>query len=593
MGRFYSISFISIFFLVFLIHLLNPALRNNKAVSEDTYNFTGNTNQWAEDKLASMTLREKIAQMIITNSFGYFLEESNADFQRLKNLIVNEKIGGVIFFKGSALQQAELTNTLQSLSGTPLLISADYERGTRMRLDDGSLFPSNMALGATRNPELAYLMGLQIAKECKAIGVHQNYAPVVDVNNNSLNPIINVRSYGEDPGLVSEMGDMFIKGLQEGNVIATAKHFPGHGDTDIDSHSDLPVLNFSKERLDNLELVPFKNAIKSNVMSVMIAHLSIPSIDSEPFTPASLSKNIIGGLLIEELNFKGLVVTDALNMAGVLKHFTAAEIALRCVNAGVDLILMPTTPAGKPGESEFISAIEDAVLRGDISEDRIDRSVSKILNAKKWLKLDENKYTDRSNVLSTVNSAETILLSQRIADESITLVKNANSIIPMNNASGEKCLIISLNNGNEKANSDYFLQRFNDKNKFSEVSFYDLSGELNNTDEIITDADNYDVIIIPVYAKVKIKTGTVGLPQTQIDLINSMQGKGKKVVVVSFGNPYLIQGFPGVDAYLCAYSDAETSVNSVIDSFYGTIICKGKLPVTINNEFKYGDGITK
>jgi len=568
-------------------NIMSTDFNSNKTVKKNlNYGIFDKTTEWTEQKLSSMTLREKIAQMIISNSDGYVLDESSAEFQRIQNLIVNEKIGGLIFFKGNSGQEAGLINKFQSMSETPLLISADFERGTRMRLDDGSLFPSNMALGATRNPELAYRMGLQIAKECKAIGVGQNYAPVTDVNNNSLNPIINVRSYGEDPELVSSMADMLIKGLQDGNIIATAKHFPGHGDTDIDSHSDLPVLNFSKERLDNLELIPFKSAIKSNVMSVMIAHLSLPALDNEVNVPASLSKNIIDGLLINELNFKGLVVTDALNMAGVVKHFSAEEVALRCVNAGVDLILMPQ------GESVSISAIEQAVNSGSISEERINTSVRKILNAKNWLKLNENKLTDVSKVSSIVNSDEANRISRQIADESLTLVKNNNSTVPFINAASQSCLIISLNNGNEKANSDYFLRRFNEKNKFNSTSYYDLTGDIVNSDEILLDADNYDVIIIPIYAKVKIKTGTVGLPDSQISLISSLASKGKKVVVISFGNPYLIQGFPDIDSYICAYADAESSIDAGIDSFYGTIKFKGKLPVTISSQFKFGDGIS-
>ena len=543
-------------------------------------------NQWTEIKLASMTLREKIAQMIISHSEGYNVYESTVDYKKLRNLIINEKIGGVIFFKGNSIQEAGMINDLQALSETPLLISADFERGTKMRLDDGSLFPSNMALGATRNPELAYQMGLQIAKECRAIGVHQNYAPVVDVNNNALNPIINVRSYGEDPQLVSSMADKFIKGLQDGYVIATAKHFPGHGDTDIDSHNDLPVLNFTKARLDNLELIPFKNAIKSDVMSIMIAHLSLPAIDAENFVPASLSKSIIDGVLIDELKFNGLIVTDALNMAGVVKHFSTKEVALRCVKAGIDLILMPQ------GESETITAIEDAVNTGMFSEERINTSVRKILNAKKWLKLDENKYTDISDISGVINSDEAKIISQKIADESLTLVKNENNLVPFVNASKQSCLIVSLNNGNEKANSEYFLNRFSEKNNFNTTSYYDISGEVFNSEEILSDARNYDVIIVPIYAKVKIKTGTVGLPQSQLDLINSLVTLGKKVVVISFGNPYLIQGFPDIDSYICAYADAETSINAVIDSFNGTIKYKGKLPVTVSEEFKFGSGIT-
>ena len=592
MNKFFSVNFFLFSVILSIISFVNIQTDNYRIQKQKVNWFSSSndlfseSNSWVESKLASMTLREKIAQMIITRSDGFTLDPNSAEYKRLTNLIVNEKIGGVIFFKGNSVQQTELTNTLQSFSGTPLLISADYERGTGMRLNDGSIFPSNMALGATRNPELAYKMGFQIAKECRTIGVHQNYAPVADINNNSLNPIINVRSYGEDPQLVSSMSEEFIRGLQDGNVIATAKHFPGHGDTDIDSHNDLPVLNFSKERLDNLELIPFKNAIQKGVKSVMIAHLSLPALEKESGVPASLSRNIVENLLIDELKFKGLIVTDALNMAGVVNHFSTEEVALRCVNAGIDLILMPQ------GETVTIDAIEYAVNNGTVSPDRIETSARKILNAKNWLKLDQYKDADVSSVPSVVNSSEAQAISQQIADESLTLVKNKGDILPFSNPSEKSCLIISLNNGNEKANSDYFLARFNDFNKFKSVSFYDLTGDITDSQEIINDSKEYDIIVVPIYAKVKIKTGTVGLPQSQTDLINSLVSEGKKVAVISFGNPYLIQGFPEVDSYICAYADAETSINSSINSIYGTIKFKGRLPVSISNEYKFGDGST-
>lgn len=551
--------------------------------------FTENS-EWVKNKLSSMTLREKIAQMIVTNSFGLTLDKNDKEYKRLQDLVVNKKVGGVIFFKGNSIQEAELINDLQSQSETPLLISADFERGTKMRLDDGSLFPSNMGIGATRNPDLAYKMGLQIAKECRAMGIHQNYSPVVDVNNNPLNPIINVRSFGEDPELVSTMGDAMIKGLQEGNVIATAKHFPGHGDTDIDSHNDLPVINFGSDRLNKIELVPFKNAINSGVMSVMIAHLAFPEIEKEPFVPASLSKEIVDGILINKLGFEGLIVTDALNMQGITKHFTTEQVALKCVNAGIDLILMPQ------GEELTISTIENAVNNGSISMERIDRSVTKILNAKKWLKLFDNKLVDISKVSQVVNNADAQSLSQQIADESITLVKNSTKVLPFRKSSwGGKLMVVSLNNGNDKANSDFFSQEFNPKTSgyFNSVATYDLSGDIANIDEIVNNIvdNNFEMIVVPVYAKVKIMTGTVGLPQSQLDLINTLVSKGKKVVVISFGNPYLIQGFTGVDSYICAYGDSESSIRAAIKTMYGEVNFKGKLPVTITDEFKFGTGL--
>lgn len=545
--------------------------------------------EWVTGKLSEMTLREKIAQMIVTNSFGLRLDKNDKEYKRLQDLVVNKKVGGVIFFKGNSIEEAELINDLQSQSETPLLISADFERGTRMRLDDGSLFPSNMGLGATRNTDLAYKMGLQIAKECRAIGVHQNYSPVVDVNNNPLNPIINVRAFGEDPKLVSTMGDAMIKGLQDGNVIATAKHFPGHGDTDIDSHNDLPVLNFGADRLDRTELVPFKSAVNSGVMSVMIAHLAFPEFEKDASVPASLSKNIVDEILIKKLGFNGLIVTDALNMQGITKHYSTEQVALMCVNAGIDLILMPQ------GEELTISTIENAVNSGSISVDRIDRSVTKILNAKKWLKLYDNKLVDVSKVSQVVNNSDALNLSQQIADESITLVKNDGKLLPFKKDAADKIMIVSMNNGNDKANSDLFSGEFYNKSKqhFGKLTVYDVMGDFNYADTIINDAvnNNYETILIPVYAKVKIMTGTVGLPQSQLDLINTLVAKGKKVIVVSFGNPYLIQGFTEINSYVCAYGDSESTIRAGIKALLGEINFKGKLPVTITEEFKFGTGL--
>ena len=587
----YVLSFVPLSLLFTYLFFLNT---NNSDCKNHLFNTSNNSytsifteeNEWTEAKLSSMTLREKIAQMIVSYSNGYSISKTSAEFKRLKRLVQDEKIGGLIFFKGNSVQEADLINELQQLSETPLLISSDFERGTRMRLDDGSLFPNNMGIGATRNPELAYKMGLQIAKECRAIGIHQNYAPVMDVNNNADNPIINVRSYGEDPLLVSQMGDMFIKGLQDGNVIATAKHFPGHGDTDIDSHSDLPLLNFDRERLDKIELVPFKSAIDNNVMSVMIAHLSFPALDNQPYIPASLSERIVQDLLIDELNFNGLVVTDALNMKGVTKHFSTKEVAIMCVNAGIDLILMPQ------GEETTISTIENAVTEGTISEDRIDNSVMKILNAKKWLKLDENNFINVDNVSSVVNSYEAQELSQLIADESITLVKNDGNLLPFENVPDKTCLVVSFNNTKSTDNTKNFFDKLKPLSEFASYSYYDITGDVNNPSEILSEAGSYDVVLIPIFARVRIYSGTVGIPQSQIDLINNLVANDKDVVVISYGNPYLLQGFEGVNSYICAYGDGETSITAALKAIFRKINFKGKLPVSVSNNYPYGTGIT-
>ena len=559
-------------------------------ITESSLNITYSKNfTWAEMRIKEMTLREKIAQMIITYSDGYYNGDNDNNFKRLRNLIENEKVGGIIFFKGRALEEAKLINKLQALSETPLLISQDFERGTAMRLEDGSLYPNNMGIGATRNPDLAYQMGLQIAKECRALGVHQNYSPVVDVNNNPLNPIINVRSFGEDPNLVSVMGDAMIRGLQDGKVLATAKHFPGHGDTDIDTHNDLPEINNDMNRMNEVELVPFVSAIKSGVKSVMVAHISFPALDKTPFIPATLSPKIINGLLIEKLGFNGLIITDALNMEGVTKHFNTKEVAVRCVKAGIDLILMPQ------GETKTIDAIENAVKKGDISEERIDISVKKILNAKEWLKLNENKYINEDEVLNTINNQDAQILADKIAEESITLVRNKN-VLPINeNNKFNNCLILSMFTGKEPENAQYFYDGIYNNIKSKSGKSPDIKiidNDISNPGATYKNINDYDYIIIPLFIKVKMKTGTVGMNNSHAEFIKQLTDVyGKKVVVISFGNPYLLSNFENVSGYIAAYGDSKSVIDAAIKSIAGEINPKGKLPVTITDEYKFGYGL--
>jgi beta-glucosidase-like glycosyl hydrolase len=536
-----------------------------------------------------MPLREKIAQMIITYSDGYYLDEDDKDFKRLKHLIENEKVGGVIFFKGKALEEARLINKLQTMSETPLLISQDFERGTAMRLDDGSLYPNNMAIGATRNPELAYKMGLRIAKECRALGVHQNYSPVVDVNNNPKNPIINVRSFGEDPKLVSDMGNAMIRGLQEGGMIATAKHFPGHGDTDIDTHNDLPVIKSDMTRMDKIELVPFKSAIESGVKSVMVAHISFPAVDKTPNIPATLSPDIVNGILINKLGFKGLIVTDALNMEGVTKHFSTQEVAIGCVKAGIDLLLMPQ------GETKTIDAIENAVLNGKISEERIDESVMKILDAKEFLKLNENKLIDEDKVLSSINDEVSQDIARTIAEQSITLVRNEEMLPLPKKPTDAKCVILSMFYGNEPENTQYFYEEFTKKmgGVFNNViKTKSINGDIISLEAAFKQMDEFEYYIIPLFVKVKMKSGTVNMNESQADYVNFLTFEGKKVIVISFGNPYLLDNFPEVPGYLAAYGDSKVSIDAAVKTLAGENKPKGKLPVTINENYKFGYGLT-
>ncbi len=581
-------------FFVFILAFLSffhpfTNVEENTNMSGDTTLFNRLSKVQLENvkrKLSSLTLREKIAQMVISSSLGENYDENSAEFKKLKKLCVQSKLGGFIFFKGTAEGYSKLSNKLQNLSETPLLISSDFERGTGMRVTDGTLFPNNMAIGATNSPELAYKMGLIIADESRSMGIQQDYAPVCDVNNNPENPIINVRSFGEDPELVSRMSEAEIKGLQEGKVISTAKHFPGHGDTKTDSHNDLPVLDFSLDKLNKIELVPFKNAISKGVMSVMIAHISFPELESGPHVPSSLSTSIVGGLLKNKLGFKGLIITDALNMKGITKYFSTSEVAVMCVNAGIDLILMPID------EEVTIDAIENAVNSNVISEDRIDESVEKILKAKEWLGLFDNKNVDESKVSSIVNTPQSNTLAQQIADESITLVKDENNVLPLK-SKNQKTLVLNLSDGTDNINSSYFSEQIN--NTIPDCTVRDITTEINNneTTDLISEASTFDVIIAAVYAKIRYGTGKISILSSQASLLSNLNQINKNLIVISLGNPYILKEIPSVSCYICAYGDANVSILSSIKAIFGDINFKGKLPVSLTDNYKFGSGIVK
>lgn len=563
----------------------NQYLNNN--TQTESFSFSSPSSDLILNKMHTMTLREKIAQMVISSAIPENFNEGSPDFKKMKKLCEQNKIGGFIFFKGSSVDYVSLSNKLQSFSETPLLISADFERGTKMRVTDGVIFPNNMAIGAADNQVLSNKMGMEVARETRLLGIHQNYAPVCDVNNNPNNPIINVRSFGEDPKLVSRMSEAMIKGLQEGKVIATAKHFPGHGDTEIDSHKDLPVLSFTMDRLNSVELVPFKNAIDNNVMSVMIAHLSFPELETNMKVPASLSPNIVQGLLINKMGFNGLVVTDALNMQGITKYFSTAEVAVMCVEAGIDLILMPMN------EETTVDAIEAAVLNGKISKERIDKSVEKILKTKEWLGLFENKYVSEQDIYKSINTSEANELARQIADESITLVKDDNNSLPAKDLAGKHTAIIAVSEGGDLDNTAYLsnnLQAFFPDFKYFKSGTNSMDADLKNN---LNEMADYDYIIVAIYAKVRFGTGKISISEANTELINNLKSLNKNLVVISLGNPYLLKEFPSIPCYICAYGDSDVSINAALKAVTGKIKFKGRLPVSITETYTFGMGISK
>lgn len=540
------------------------------------------------DSLISiLSLRERIAQMIVVSCESFY--EEGKDFNDVSALIKNEHIGGVIFLRGRSDVEVKMVNKFQQVSPLPLLISQDFEYGTGMRLEDGSVFPGAMALGATQDENLAYSLGSEIAKESRALGVYHVYAPVLDVNNNPKNPIINVRSFGEDPILVSRLGIAFIKGLQDGGVIATAKHFPGHGDTEIDSHSSLPIINANRDRLEKVELLPFREAIKNGIKSIMVAHLAVPALDNS-YLPSSLSYNIITELLQKQMGFTGLIITDAMNMSAITNTYNTESSAVMAVMAGNDILLMIPEPI------KAINAIENAVKNGTITEDRINHSVRKILQAKLSLGLFKDRLADEQNISQIINSQDAIRLSQKIAELSITLVKNSSGNIPLGRRmiAHEKSMIVSLNDGKATYNNQYFIDNFSSKTEeyFGPTKTYNITGEVKNKKEIIEVSQNFTYVVVPIFSKVKIKADAIDIPDSQKELLKALISKGKQVLVISFGNPYLLNEFEEVDTYIATYSDCKATIDAVTKAMFGEIPFKGKLPITISEKYKLGYGIT-
>jgi beta-N-acetylhexosaminidase len=547
---------------------------------------TADNSEWVDSTLRSMSLEEKIGQLVMPSAHGYFVNEESEEFQRLVHLVKERRVGGLIFFSGNVFETSYLINKLQSYADVPLLISADFERGVAMRIDRTTSFPDIMALGATRDPALSFEMGEVIAREGRTLGIHQNFAPVVDVNKNPLNPVINTRAFGEDPQLVSEMADAFIQGIHAGKMVSTAKHFPGHGDTEVDSHVDLPILTFNRERFENVELAPFRDAIDHGVMSIMVAHLSVPAFDTVKGIPATLSPNIVTGLLKDELHFKGLVVTDAMTMQGVQKAYSPAETAVLAVKAGNDIVLMP------PDEDVAIDALIGAVRRGEISISRIDESVRKILGLKAWLGLDRNRYVQQDTVFAAVGARHHQLLADEIGRRSITLVKNESNLVPLEPFGSKRIATLIVSDDASPYTGDRFAREFRLRYPNGFTTRIDTRSNEEEYDSVFKELEGSDFIVCPIYLRARSGQGTIGLKAQQLDFLHRVLKLEKPVVAVSFGDPYVLAEVSGAQAQLCAYSDVDVVVDAAVEALFGEIDVTGKLPITIPNLASYGSGLT-
>lgn len=542
---------------------------------------------WVARTLKKMTLEEKIGQMIAVRFTGAFRNSDSEYLKNLESLIITHKIGGLVLFGGEVYETAELTNTLQKLARVPLLFASDFERGAGNQITNATLFPPLMSLGAAGSEDLAFEMGRITALEGRAVGIHMAYAPVVDVNVNPDNPIINTRSVGEDPALVSRIAGAFIRGCQENGMIATAKHFPGHGDTAQDSHLLLPTITADRDRLEKVELAPFKDAVRAGVGAVMTSHLFVPALDPTPNLPATLSSPILTDLLRKSFGFKGLIVTDAMEMAGITSSYAPEAAALMAVLAGVDMVLLPPEPA------RVAASLVAAARDGRIPARRIDESVRRILEAKAGLGLNRERFVRIDELPRRVAPRAFLDQAYKTFESAVTLVRNEGDIIPLP-AAGRKLAVFSLSSDQ----GDYFAGRAfvaEMKKRNPEILAFYADGDTGE-DEIAADAARcagVDTVVFALFSRLTSSKGSVDLEPKHAALVKRIAAGegGPAVVAVSFGSPYFLRHFPDIDGYLCMYRNTPETQQIAARALFGELDISGKLPVSLPGLYPAGHGI--
>ena len=591
---------------------LNSVSHNRKEAKPFPRSPSVDALKWADKELSRMSIEQKIGQLISVGVNATFLNQDSDAFRELKRQVEENHIGGIILFRGSVYESVFLVNRMQQFARYPLLVSADLEAGAGMRFEDTVNFPWNMAVGATGNPSFARRQGEVTAREARALGVQQVYAPVVDVNNNAANPVINVRSYGEDPAAVARFAAAFTEGAQSAGVIATAKHFPGHGDTAVDSHRGLPEINVGRERLNTIELVPFRAAIEAGVGSVMVAHIGLPQIDPTSVKPLPKDQRIrvdtdeageivaesaaipatvspvIGRLLRDDLKFSGMIVTDALSMSGLTIYFNQEEAAVRALEAGADLLLKPAD-----NDAAF-RGVREAVRSGRLTEKRIDESVRKILAAKYDLGLVQQRQTPLEEIDLVVASRDVTTLARDIAEHAITLVRNDGNRIPLNSLKVDaKIFNLAITNGDDRLwIAKSFVEAMAHSGRKLETIVLDERSSDADVNKAIEKARGADVVIASLYGRVRSgQARSVGLPDPGARALSALIGNNAPLIGISFGNPYLLQSFPELRTYMVAYGDMPSLQQAAARALLGEIDITGKLPISLPGLYPRGTGI--
>ncbi len=595
--------------------LASPAFAKDKHQRPAPIRQTRDGDKWAEKTLHKLTLEEKVGQVFMIWCRASFLNLESPEYLQLRESMQKYNVGsfamtvhvdGPFLLRSEPYEAAELLNRLQKDSKLPLLFAADFERGVATRLMGTTNFPHAMAFGADGKMEDAENFGRITAQEARAVGVHWNFFPDADVNSNPANPIINTRSFGEDPKQVGDLVTAYIKGAHEGGMITTVKHFPGHGDTATDSHLGVASVNVDKAHLDSIELPPFRQAIAAGVDSVMVAHVTVPALDSDPNHVATISPAVVSDLLQKQLGFKGLIVTDALDMAG-LTHLFANDIgraAVEAFKAGNDLLLIPADLGAS------YDAMVKAVRSGEISHTRLDQSVLKLLKIKASLGLDKARAVDLNSIANSVGRPENIAFGQQVADSAVTLVRDNGKVLPLK-SNGTQTAGLPYTTREETHNqvvavlfSDdvrtdsgrAFGREFHVRIPDSRVIYVDPRIAGGMSDEVLKAVDEAQTVVAAVY--VIPTAGKVGNSMAMADATGTLLQQlldhaSAKTAIVAMGNPYLASSFPTIENYMCTFSNATVSEVAAVKALFGEIPIRGHLPVTIPNIAERGAGLER
>ena len=551
---------------------------------------------WADSIIAAMPVRDRVAQLVWPFVLGDYVPEGSAEWARIRRLVTEQHVGGFIVSVGSPIDIAAKMNALQELSSLPLLVSADLETGVGFRARGGyflpnaidlggaTSFPWQMALGAVRDTALAYGMAKVTALEARALGIHVAFGPVLDVNNNPANPVIGARSYSEDPGLTGRLGASFVRGLQENGMLATGKHFPGHGDTETNSHLALAMVSASRSRLDSVELAPFRDAVRAGVGAIMTFHGFLPALDSSG-VPATLSPLVMSDLLRRDMHFDGLLITDAMDMAGVIDRFGAVEAAKRAIAAGNDILLMP---ADVPGA---IDAVVAGLAEGRYTEQRLNASVRRILLLKDRLGLRRQRTVALDRVRSVVGDSSHVALAQTIADRAVVLGRDSATLVPFPGSAGQsRVRSVTYARRTDLGAGTTFNAELRRLGVRLTNTYVNADDSLPNLDAFLTSIEPDDIVVIGSYVNISSTTATAGAPPAFEALMNGVRAKTSRVILVAFGSPYALLQAPTTPSYLVSWGGFAASQRAAARALTGDIGITATLPISIPPLLPFGAG---